>query len=80
MAIQEGVSDGKGQGNGLYGLFQIVNDNNGRLTISSGRSSIMLKNGDLQKFSNNVIVYDTHFGTIVDFQLDLSKKIDIKKH
>ena len=80
MAIQEGVSDGKGQGNGLYGLFQIVNDNNGRLTISSGRSSIMLKNGDLQKFSNNVIVYDTHFGTIVDFQLYLSKKIDIKKH
>ncbi len=79
MAIQEGVGDGKGQGNGLYGLFQIVNDNNGRLTISSGHSAIMLRNGDLKKFSNNVTVSDKNLGTIVDFQLDLSKKIDIKK-
>jgi len=79
MAVQEGVGDGKGQGNGLYGLFQIVNDNNGRLTISSGHSAIMLRNGYLKKFSNNVTVSDKNCGTIVDFQLDLSKKIDIKK-
>ena len=79
MAIQEGIGDGQGQGNGLYGLFQIVNDNNGRLTISSGHSAIMLRNGDLKKFSDIATVSEEHLGTIVDFQLDLSKKIDIKK-
>lgn len=79
MAIQEGIGDGQGQGNGLYGLFQIVNENNGRLTISSGHSAIMLRNGDLKKFSDIATVSEEHLGTIVDFQLDLSKKIDIKK-
>lgn len=78
MAVQEGVGDGKGQGNGLYGLYQIVNENGGKLTITSGKSSIMLKNGSLEKFDNGVVIADGHAGTIVDFQLDLSKKIDIQ--
>ncbi len=78
MAVQEGVGDGKGQGNGLYGLYQIVDENGGKLTITSGKSSIMLKNGSLKKFDNSVLVADNHAGTIVDFQLDLSKKIDIQ--
>lgn len=78
MAIQEGVGDGKGQGNGLYGLYQIVNENGGKLTITSGKSSIMLRDGLLRKFNNGLLVADGHAGTIVDFQLDLSKKIDIQ--
>lgn len=78
MAIQEGVGDGKGQGNGLYGLYQIVEDNGGKLTITSGKSSIMLRNGILQKFSNGAIVDSKHAGTIVDFQLNLSKVINIQ--
>ena len=78
MAIQEGVGDGKGQGNGLYGLYQIVNENNGKLTISSGKSAIMLSNKGLQKFDNGAKVSKANPGTIVDFQLDISKKIDIQ--
>lgn len=78
MAIQEGVGDGKGQGNGLYGLYQIVNENGGKLTITSGKSSIMLKNKILEKFDNGALIANNHAGTIVDFQLDLSKKIDIQ--
>lgn len=78
MAIQEGVGDGKGQGNGLYGLYQIVSENGGKLTITSGKSSIMLKNGILEKFDNGALIDSKHAGTIVDFQLDLSKKIDIQ--
>lgn len=78
MAIQEGVGDGKGQGNGLYGLYQIVDENGGKLTITSGKSSIMLKNGTLEKYDNGVLVADKHAGTIVDFQLDLSQKIDLQ--
>lgn len=78
MAIQEGVGDGKGQGNGLYGLYQIVAENGGKLTITSGKSSIMLKNGSLEKFSTGALIDNTHSGTIVDFQLNLSKQIDVK--
>ncbi len=78
MALQEGVGDGKGQGNGLYGLYQIVDENGGKLTITSGKSSIMLKNGVLEKFDNGALVADSHAGTIVDFQLDLSRKIDLQ--
>lgn len=78
MAVQEGVGDGKGQGNGLYGLYQIVNENGGKLTISSGKSAIMLSGKGLQKFSNGEYASKTNPGTIVDFQLDISKKIDIQ--
>lgn len=78
MAIQEGVGDGKGQGNGLYGLYQIVEENGGKLSISSGKSSIMLKNGELERYENAFPMSIDHAGTIVDFQLDLSKEIDIK--
>ncbi len=78
LAIQEGIGDGKGQGNGLYGLYQIVNENGGKLSITSGKSSIMLKNGILEKFKTGVSVGNNHNGTIVDFQLNLSKEIDIQ--
>lgn len=79
LALQEGVGDGQGQGNGLFGLYQIVNENGGTLTISSGRSAVMLRNGNMEHFENDVSISDDNRGTIVDFQLDLSKKIDIKK-
>ena len=80
LAIQEGVGDGKGQGNGLFGLFQIVHDNKGRLTITSGASSLMLQqNGELKKFTQIPFVGYSNRATTIDFQLDLSKSIDIKR-
>lgn len=79
LAIQEGVGDGLGQGNGLYGLSQIVNANGGRLAISTGKSTLMLKRGDFKTWSNNPIVDENHYSTTVDFQLELSKKTDIKE-
>ena len=78
LAIQEGVGDGKGQGNGLYGLFEIVKENGGRLVISSGRSTLMLKNNELDKFENNTLVSANNPCTTVDFQLNLSKDIDLQ--
>lgn len=78
LAIQEGVGDGKGQGNGLYGLFKIVKENGGRLVISSGKSTLMLKNNELDKFENNTLVSVNYPCTTVDFQLDLSKDIDLQ--
>lgn len=80
LAVQEGVGDGKGQGNGLFGLFQIVHDNQGSLTITSGASSLMLsQSGELQKFEHIPFINYANRATTVDFQLDLSKSIDIKK-
>mgnify|MGYP000799384180 CR=1 FL=1 len=80
LAIQEGIGDGKGQGNGLYGLFQIVRENKGSLTITSGASSLMLpQSGELQKFGYIPFIDYEHRATTVDFQLDLSRSIDIKK-
>ena len=78
LAIQEGVGDGKGQGNGLYGLYEIVKHNGGRLVISSGKSTLMLKNDEIYKFESNVIVSENSPCTTIDFQLDLSKNIDLK--
>jgi hypothetical protein len=80
LAIQEGVGDGQGQGNGLYGLAQIVKENGGRLAISTGNSTLMFNNNDDEKsWSNNPTVDDYHKSTTVDFQLELGNKTDIKK-
>lgn len=78
-AIQEGVGDGKGQGNGLYGLYKIVCENKGSLTITSGPASLRLDNtGELNKSENLLFLSTANNATIVDFQLDLSMKIDIR--
>ena len=77
LATQEGVGDGQGQGNGLYGLKQIVSDNGGRLVISSGSSTVEYKNNP-RAWSNNPIFSKKIQSTTIDFQLHLSMKIDLK--
>lgn len=80
LSIQEGVGDGKGQGNGMYGLYQIVKNNKGTLTITSGRSSLMMKGeGEIQKFDHIPYIDNTHRSTTVDFQLDLNRKINMQE-
>lgn len=80
LAIQEGVGDGLGQGNGLYGLYQIIQANGGRLTLTSGSASLMLANENtLQRYEHLPYISGDTPGTVVDFQLDLNKKVDIKK-
>lgn len=78
LAIQEGVGDGLGQGNGLFGLFQIIKSNGGRLSLTSGPACLnLIGDAPIQKLDRLPYVNkDTH-GTIVDFQLDLNKKVDI---
>lgn len=80
LAIQEGVGDGQGQGNGLFGLYQIIQANGGRLTITSGSASLMLaEEKPLQKFDRLPYINKTNQATIVDFQLDLNKNVNIKE-
>lgn len=79
LAIQEGIGDGKGQGNGMYGLYEIVKNNKGTLTITSGKSSLMMKgSGEIQRFDHIPYIDNTHRSTTVDFQLDLNRKINMQ--
>ena len=79
LSMQEGIGDGKGQGNGLYGLQRIVEFNGGRLTITTGSASLMLlKSGERKTFENLPFLDSQSNGTTVDFQLDISKEIDIQ--
>ena len=80
LSLQEGVGDGKGQGNGLFGLYGIVDNNKGQLTLTSGDASIFFRSGEeLKKFENLPIVDSEHHCTIVDFQLNLSTNVELTK-
>lgn len=79
LAIQEGVGDGKGQGNGLFGLYESVLKNSGRLSLTSGKSSIMLtEGGSINKYEHVPLLSNDAKQTIVDFQINLNKQIDFK--
>lgn len=79
LAIQEGVGDGKGQGNGLFGLYESVLGNGGILSLTSGGSSIMLtETGSINKFEHVPFLSYSAKQTIVDFQINLNKQIDFK--
>lgn len=79
LAIQEGVGDGKGQGNGLFGLYQSVLKNSGILSLTSGSSSITLtESGTINKFEHVPFLKHSAKQTLVDFQINLNKKIDFK--
>ncbi|CDN31598.1 conserved hypothetical protein [Mucinivorans hirudinis] len=81
LAVREGVTRDKkiGQGNGLWGLHQIVRENLGMLNITSGPSCYKLKNGDEPKTFDNIpqLPYDN--GCTIDFQLEYNKPISISK-
>lgn len=77
LSIQEGIGDGQGQGNGLFGLFKIVKENGGRLSITSGNSSFMLYGDETKKFETLPYIDSEKPGTVVDFQLDLNREVNL---
>lgn len=80
LAVQEGVGDGLGQGNGLFGLYQIVSDNNGALTITSGPASVMWSaQKEMKKFTNLPFISKRYYATTIDYRLNLSNTINIQK-
>jgi hypothetical protein len=78
LSVKEGVTRDKkiGQGNGLWGLHQIIKENTGKLIIISN-SFVYNLNNNFQK----IYKLDTPFenGCIVDFELDYNKEISISK-
>ena len=80
LAVQEGVTRDKriGQGNGLWGLHQIVSENIGQLNIISNSACYSLTNNNSKTFDRiPQLPYDN--GCIVDFQIDYSREISVSK-
>lgn len=80
LAVKEGITRDKkiGQGNGLWGLHQIIIENTGMLNIISGSAAYNLTNSVVNTFPDQPqLPYDN--GCIVDFQIDYSKEISISK-
>ncbi|MFZ4524354.1 MAG: STAS-like domain-containing protein [Chlorobium sp.] len=80
LAVKEGVTRDKkiGQGNGLWGLHQIVSENTGILNITSNSACYNLTNNKFKTFDRvPQLPYDN--GCIVDFQIDYGKEISISK-
>lgn len=80
MAVKEGITRDKttNQGNGLWGLLEIIKDNSGSLSITSGSGSLLIRNNESKSFSKIPFIDKNHQGTIIDFQIDVSQDIDIK--
>lgn len=80
LAIQEGKTRDKkiGQGNGLWGLYNIVQHNKGRLTITSHGSALMLKSdGSVNKFEKLPLL-NTHSGTtVIDISFNCKEEVSI---
>lgn len=79
LAVREGVTRNKeiGQGNGLYGLHQIVSQNNGILTITSAGSSCNFSGDDTKTYSRLPFLSKEHGAACIDFQLDYNNPVSI---
>lgn len=79
LAVKEGITRDSsiGQGNGMWGLHNIVKSNSGSLAITSNGASYTLKGNELQTYSRLPVISNQVGCTTVDFQIDFDKKISI---
>jgi hypothetical protein len=78
-AIQEGVTRDKkiGQGNGLWGLHNILRLNVGQLTITSGEGACTFDGTNISTKHNLNFLAENQKGTIIDFQVNVKQKFSI---
>jgi hypothetical protein len=81
LALSEGVTRNKktNQGNGLWGLNNIVNANSGMLAICSGRGRYVAGSDGVRVVENQTYPSHEHACTTVDFQIDFDKPISVPK-
>jgi len=79
IALKEGVTRDKsvGQGNGMWGLYNIVRSNSGLLNITSGSGFFGLHGTELKTSSKVPFLSTSNNCTTVDFQIDFDKIISI---
>jgi len=80
LALREGVTRDKsiGQGNGLWGLHQIVYGNTGVLRVSSAGATIDSSISGETSRGSYVWLNKNKGGTVLDFQLDYSNPLSLK--
>ncbi len=83
LAVKEGVTRDKelGQGNGMWGLHNIIEENGGILTIASGSAAMIFdyNSQDTKVFRNLPYASKIYNTTLVDFMVDFSKMLNVKK-
>lgn len=81
LAIREGVTRDKsiGQGNGMWGLHRIIEDNSGSLTITTGSASYFMQNRIPKTYNHIPCFSNENQCTTIDFQIEYNKEISIKK-
>jgi hypothetical protein len=79
IALKEGVTRDKniGQGNGMWGLNNIVRSNSGLLSITSGSGFVGIRTNDTKTSISVPYLSPENSCTTVDFQIDFDKKISI---
>ena len=80
LAMKERITRDEriGEGNGLWGLSQIVKETKGKLLISSGGARYRYLNGkETLIHSGDFNLGKEHGTTMIDFQMDYSSPIDI---
>lgn len=80
LSIQEGKTRDKniGQGNGLWGLHNIIKSNKGRLCITSHGSALMIKSdGTNHSFDKLPILDSTNASTSISFSFNCSERVSI---
>lgn len=77
-AVRQGVTCGKGQGNGLWGLRELVGcSEGGSLTICSGGAACRFSSGEGDGAEISGETFSGYPGTtLIDFQIGCSKDID----
>lgn len=81
LAIEEGVTRDKvaNQGNGLFGLFRIIEQNNGSLTMRSGRGRMRLQGDRISGNNNQVILGPDNHGTFLDIQMSVDRPVSMSE-
>ena len=78
MSLEKGVTrdKSKGQGNGLFGLFSLITQNGGSLSMASGSRLLNFYNNETKLFKTWVHEID-YPSTIVNFEFVLTSKLDL---
>lgn len=81
LAVKEGVTrDSKiGQGNGMWGLHNVVKENSGVLVITSNSASYMVRKDEIKTFKNLPVISRNFGSATIDFQIDFDKGISLPK-
>ncbi len=83
LSVQEGVTRDKkiGQGNGMWGLYNIINLNDGTLQIISGKGGLNFVNRkkETESYQNIIMLNQFKQSTAINFDIKLNNPVSMKE-